>query len=189
MMSAFQQEQMRREAEASTALDGETYAVDTHPVALPYAGTSGFSGSSTSEERARTQDADGTTGKRQVEVLQQLHLTQRLGRTVTELRESTGWHHGQVSAALSNLHKVGLIQRLTERRGKCQVYVLPEYVGGRETVAQGSRRAAVVLDTNEIAALIRVEAAIFSADEIGTSMIGVPTAALRLVADALRRAQ
>lgn len=159
------------------------------PVALPYAGTSGFSGSSTSEERARTQDADGTTGRRQREVLRLLHRYQHSGLTVHELTDRTGWHHGQGSAVLSNLHKVGTITRLTERRDRCQVYVLPEYVEGRETVAQGSRRAAVVLSTSEIAALIRVEAAIFSADEIGTSMIGVPTAALRLVADALRRAQ
>jgi predicted RNA-binding Zn-ribbon protein involved in translation (DUF1610 family) len=44
-------------------------------------------------------------------------------------------------AALSDMHKVGLIARLAEVRDKQQVYVLPEHINGRETRAHRSRSA------------------------------------------------
>jgi hypothetical protein len=40
---------------------------------------------------------------------------------------------------LSDLHKAGRIARLTEERNRCKVYVLPEYVNGRETEPHGGR--------------------------------------------------
>jgi DNA-binding MarR family transcriptional regulator len=54
------------------------------------------------------------------------------GLTWRELSDRTGWHHGTASGALSVLHKEGLIARLEERRDRCQIYVLPEFVLGRE---------------------------------------------------------
>lgn len=99
---------------------------------LPYAGTSGWSGSDTSEERARTEDRDGTTTRRQIAVMQ--YLTQRgaSGATWRELAEAMGWHHGQASGALSVLHKTGHIARLVQRRDRCAVYVRWEYRGDRD---------------------------------------------------------
>lgn len=116
----------------------------------PYAGTSGHSGGATSEERARRDDSDGTTSERQRRVLSDLAerhdiyipvgwVGQHKGLTWKELARITGWHHGQASGALSVLHKEGLIARLTERRDRCFVYVLPEHVGDRETQDQGRK--------------------------------------------------
>lgn len=44
-------------------------------------------------------------------------------------------HHGTVSGALTNLHQAGHAARLTEKRLRRKVYVLPSYVGGRATEA------------------------------------------------------
>lgn len=109
---------------------------------LPYAGTSGWSGSETSRERAETQDTDGTTSARQTETLNWLRERGTFGVTWKELANIELWHHGQASGVLSVLHKVGRIARLTERRDRCAVYVLPEYVNGRETAPHGRQRTA-----------------------------------------------
>lgn len=110
---------------------------------LPYADattgrSSGWSGSDTSAERAHSQDADGTTGRRQRMVLRALGEAGERGATWTEIAGALHWHHGQASGALSTLHKAGRISRLLlERRGKCAVYVLDEYVGERPTAPHG----------------------------------------------------
>lgn len=103
---------------------------------LPYAGTSGYSGSNTSEERARQQDKNGTTKLRQNLTLNFLRHNTGRGLTWKELSEITNWHHGQASGVLSVLHKEGLIARLQETRSRCLVYVAPEYVYGRPTTQQ-----------------------------------------------------
>ena len=104
----------------------------TLPV-LPYAGSSGWSGSETSRERALGQDYDGTTANRQTLVLRILWEQVKYdGITWSELSEKTGWHHGSSSGVLSILHKEGLIARLKDRRGKCAIYVAPVFTNGRE---------------------------------------------------------
>lgn len=110
----------------------------TEPV-LPYAGTSGFSGSDTSELRARSRDRDGSTAKLQKDILEHLATRGAEGATWNELGDELGLHHGTVSGGLSVLHKAGIIARLVERRGKSKVYVLPQYVQGRMTELQGRR--------------------------------------------------
>lgn len=99
---------------------------------LPYAGTSGHSGSDTSEERARRQDGDGTTALRQRQTLRLLDDMNLLGLTWKELARLLKLHHGQASGVLSTLHKAGLIARLTDRRDRCHIYVLPKWVDERE---------------------------------------------------------
>lgn len=106
---------------------------------LGYGDTSGHSGGETSEERVRRDDASGATGARQRTVLELLAFWSYNGITVSELRQETGWHHGQASAALSNLHKAGLVARLTTRRSRCFVYVLPSEVGARDVEPYGTR--------------------------------------------------
>jgi hypothetical protein len=106
----------------------------------PYAGTSGWSGSATSEERAQREDSEGITARRQRQTLDFLAVRQAVGLTVKDLRDVSGWHHGQASSSLSVLHMAGAVARLTERRDRCQVYVLPEFVNGRETVPHGRRK-------------------------------------------------
>ena len=106
----------------------------TEPV-RPYADTSGWSGSSTSRERAERQDGDGTTSKRQQDVLNELARLCHRGATWNELGDLLSLHHGAISGVLSTLHKQGYICRLTERRSRSQIYVLPKYVNSRETEA------------------------------------------------------
>lgn len=102
---------------------------------LPYNGTSGWSGSETSKARALRHDADGTTSKRQQAALRFLRSKGETGATWFELGEAFDLGHGSASGVLSNLHSVGLIQRLTEKRGGSQVYVIPESVADRELSA------------------------------------------------------
>jgi hypothetical protein len=106
----------------------------------PYAGTSGWSGSDTSE----TAEVDRRQAQRATLAL--IRERQSAGACWYELADRYGWHHGIASGALSTLHKDGRLARLTEtrvapggRRG-CKVYVLPEWVGGRDTEPHGSAR-------------------------------------------------
>lgn len=104
-------------------------------VELPYAGTSGHAGSGASKERAEREDANGITAKRQEETMVFVKRAGSRGLTVKDLREISGWHHGQASSALSTLHKTGHLVQLVEKRDRCGIYVLPGYAGGRDTRA------------------------------------------------------
>lgn len=108
----------------------------SNDAALPYAGTEGYAGSDTSKERAVNDVVSGTASKRQRYILILAGRAKEKGITVAELRDAS-LHHGRVSGALSSLHKVGKLMRLSEVRGRCKVYVLPEYVNGRPTEAHG----------------------------------------------------
>jgi hypothetical protein len=107
----------------------------------PYNGTSGWSGTDTSLERAVRADIDGTTSERQARVMGMLRRAGTRGLTWKELGEAGGWHHGTASGALSTLHKAERIARLLERRDRCRVYVALEHVNGRETDSQGRRHS------------------------------------------------
>lgn len=106
---------------------------------LPYNGSSGWSGTDSSKERADRDDAFGSTKKRQEYILNLLKSRGEEGATWKEVSALSMMHHGQSSGALSVLHKDGEIARLTEKRDRCRVYVLPEYVHGRETDTQGRK--------------------------------------------------
>jgi hypothetical protein len=106
------------------------------PPSLPYAGTEGYAGSDTSKDRALSEAVDGTASKRQRFILILAHRAKERGITVADVRDQV-LHHGRVSGALSVLHKVGKLARLRETRDRCKVYVLPEYVNGRETEPHG----------------------------------------------------
>lgn len=107
---------------------------------LPYAGTSGHSGSETSRLRAVEADQSGTTADRQKRTLFFLERYGRQGLTWKELSTITAWHHGTASGVLSVLHKAGRIERLVERRNKCKIYVLKQYVNGRPYEKHGGKR-------------------------------------------------
>jgi predicted nucleic acid-binding Zn ribbon protein len=98
---------------------------------LPYAGTSGFSGSDTSRQRTVTADRNGTTKNRQFQTLRYLQEAGSTGLTWKELAELTDLHHGSASGVLSVLHLAKRIERLSLTRSRSKVYVLPEYVLGR----------------------------------------------------------
>jgi hypothetical protein len=105
--------------------------------------TSGHAGSEASLERALREVKSGANGARQRVVKALLRQRGAHGITVAELRTETGWHHGQASAALSNMHKGGDILRLKIKRGRCQVYVAPQFSLGREAEAPGHTKAGV----------------------------------------------
>lgn len=100
---------------------------------IPYGDTSGWSGTDTSRERAVSETSDGTYTARQYTTISFLARRGTYGATWAELAEEYGYHHGQASGVLSGLHKTEHIARLAERRGRCKVYVLPEYVDDRIT--------------------------------------------------------
>lgn len=113
--------------------------MDEERPALPYAGTSGWSGSSTSRQRALEADESGVTAARQRNVVAFLHGVGTWGATWSDIAAALNVHHGSASGVLSVLHKTGRIMRLTETRDRCKIYVLPDYVNGRETEAHGRR--------------------------------------------------
>ena len=100
---------------------------------LTYNGTSGWSGSETSKQRALTEDASGKTAHVQQSVLHAVAAAGFSGVTVAELRDLfPGNHHGSISGALTNLHRAGRIMRLSETRDRCKIYVLPDFIDHRE---------------------------------------------------------
>lgn len=78
-------------------------------------------------------------------ILQTLTYLQHHGATVAEMRADfpeepgNGDHHGSWSGQMSLLHRDGTIERLQEQRDGCDIYVLPEWVEGRQTKPQGRR--------------------------------------------------
>lgn len=121
--------------------------------ALPYAGSSGHSGTDTSAERAEHEDSTGITGARQRRIFLLLQAAGLHGATWREVADVTGLHHGQVSGALTVLHKTGRIERLALRRGRCKVYVHPDYVGGREVESHQRNRNWGALDAATLRAV------------------------------------
>jgi hypothetical protein len=110
---------------------------------LPFAGTSGWSGTATSRERATENDRTGKTKQVQQDTLNALQEAGAMGLTWGELAGRYDWHHGAASASLSALHKHGLIARLSEQRGRCKVYVAHEFINDRPTEQYGRKKPAL----------------------------------------------
>lgn len=98
----------------------------------PYAGTSGWSGGSTSKERQEWEDATGVTGWRSRQVYDLLRNAGRAGATDREVQAALNIGHGASSGTLTRLHKGGHIERLARRRNRNQVYVLAKHAVGQE---------------------------------------------------------
>jgi hypothetical protein len=138
----------------SDAVKGLSKAfVGTDEVVLPYAGSSGHSGSDTSAARAEHEDSTGVTGKRQRRAMYLLDARAARGMTWSEFASAERLHHGQASSVLSNLHKAGRIVRLNQTRFRSKVYVLPEWVKGREVepYRANKRHAAPAIDAEHVA--------------------------------------
>lgn len=107
---------------------------DDEPLpATPYAGTSGWSGTDTSLERAERNDANGITSTTQRSILKAVESSGFYGMTVAEIRKKfPDHHHGTLSGALTNLHIDGHVLRLTAKRTACKVYVIPRYRSERD---------------------------------------------------------
>ena len=93
-----------------------------HP-SLPYNGHSGHvAGSETSKARAVAEDESGVTASRQKQILEALEKNP-VGYTWKELAGRLDLHHGQISGALSALHKDGWVFALKRERGGSQIYM------------------------------------------------------------------
>ena len=95
---------------------------------LPYAGTSGHSGSDTSAVRARTMDKSGKTAHLQNTALAIINNAEAEGVTWKDISERMNIHHGTASGVLSVLHLAGKIERLSATRNRCKIYVSPDFL-------------------------------------------------------------
>lgn len=104
------------------------------PRMIPYGNTgSGHAaGSDTSRERQERNDADGTTSLTQSRVLAALDLAGPDGVTAADIEDWFTVGHGAASSALSHLHRAGQVTRVKMRRKRHEIYVLPQFVNGRE---------------------------------------------------------
>lgn len=97
-----------------------------------YAGTAGFVERQTSRDRAIDEIQTGALSVRQQTILRFLDVFGVMGATWHELSDAFAntdkpMHHGQISGALSNLHKAGMVFMLRESRNKCHPYVHHKY--------------------------------------------------------------
>lgn len=132
---------------------------------LPFKGTSGWAGSKASQDRQMMLDTTGETGKRQAMVLSELQDAGMHGATWRDIALALELHHGQASAALSVLHREGIIARLEQRRNKCSIYVLPEFVAGRETADAMKTQASI--NANAIKAIRALHSEVETSDLTG----------------------
>lgn len=86
------------------------------------------------EEKTYKQSGKTLTSEFQKAVYETVAARHGYGVTDIELQRITGKGHGSTSSALSTLHKNGYIERLKDKRDQNTVYVLPQYVEGRETL-------------------------------------------------------
>lgn len=93
---------------------------------------SGHAVNETSQERQERNDHSGVTSHVQITVLKVLARVKAEGLTAAELEDALQIGHGMASSALSHLHRAERIRRVKMRRGRHEIYVLPEYVNGRE---------------------------------------------------------
>ena len=93
----------------------------------PYNGTGGYVERPASIERAVREAQDGTLSKRQSDIVQELDVAGVQGATWKTLGQILNLHHGQVSGALSNLHKAGEVFMLRAKQNRCHSYVLKRY--------------------------------------------------------------
>ena len=96
---------------------------------FPYDGSQGHVDQPASLERARREREEGVFSKRVQFVLNELARRGVRGGTWHELGDTLGLHHGQISGALSVLHKAGAVFTTREQRDRCHVYVHADWRG------------------------------------------------------------
>ena len=88
---------------------------------LTYNGTTGAVNQPASQERAKREATTGTAKDRAARILELLEH-QPNGLTWKQLGALMNLHHGQISGALSNLHKSGHVFMLQKQRERCHPY-------------------------------------------------------------------
>jgi hypothetical protein len=88
------------------------------------------------EDRVIEHNGHVITAKNERRCYAYIHTMAVKGATSREIEEFTGRGHGSISGALSELHAKGAVACLTKRRDGQRIYVLPEFVRGRDTVTR-----------------------------------------------------
>jgi predicted transcriptional regulator len=91
-----------------------------------YGDDGGFVNIPASRDRAKEEASSGVFSARALLILETLGKTSH-GFTWKELAEKLNLHHGQVSGALSNLHRKGLVFMLQEKRNRSHPYVHSDF--------------------------------------------------------------
>lgn len=94
--------------------------------ALTYSGTAGAVNQPASAQRAKREATSGAATERARKILDVLADLPH-GATWKQLGNVLGLHHGQVSGALSNLHRSGHVFMLHQQRDKCHLYVHAQF--------------------------------------------------------------
>lgn len=113
--------------------------------------TEGHSGSDTSRDKALGDARAGRDVKRRAKTLTLMREAGARGLTWWEIDDFTGWGHGRISGALSNLHKEGRLARLADTRGRSKVYVLSDLTLDRATEKPGRNKPAEGYDEKDMA--------------------------------------
>ncbi|QNL30273.1 helix-turn-helix DNA binding domain protein [Microbacterium phage ClearAsMud] len=93
----------------------------------------GTYGGSADASRDLERDQHATFTDQQATVLALAYDAGATGITGHDVQVATGWGDSSKSRALSNLLRDGKLIRLTEKRDRGSVHVLPEHVGDRDT--------------------------------------------------------
>ena len=91
-------------------------------------GSGGWSGADTSRDRAEHERDSGELSHRLKVIQDALDAAGARGLIWQELADLTGWHHGRVSSALTNLHKQRKAFTLKTRRNNCHPYVAAKWM-------------------------------------------------------------
>lgn len=144
--------------------------------ALPYNGTEGYSGGDSSRERAEREAASGEATERQKQIIEILRERRSAGATYREVGDELGEGHGSVSGSLSTMQQEGHITRLKQRRHRCEIYILEEFVNGREIAPYKPNKKGVPLEEYETLKS-RAEAAEAEVERLNTRALVIPTPA------------
>ena len=77
-------------------------------------------------------DQHATFTDQQAAVLALAYDAARTGITGHDVQQATGWGDSSKSRAMSNLLRDGKLVRLSEKRNRGHIHVLPEHVNGRD---------------------------------------------------------
>jgi len=137
--------------------------------------TAGWSGSDASHERASDEAVSGAASARQRKVIALLLGAGARGLTWHEIADRTGQHHGQVTGALSVLHKTNHIARLRQKRAGSSVYVHLSFVNDRP-VAPFKPNSRISIPTLAVPTLAEEHAIEFvlKRREIGYAIVCIP---------------
>lgn len=93
-----------------------------------YQGTLGFVPVDTSRDRAEREADNGTAEDRLCAVERELQRAGMVGATWQQLGQRLNLHHGQISSALTVLHRAGRAAMTTAKHNRCHYYIHADFI-------------------------------------------------------------